>query len=61
VGARVALVEQAEQPAGDCLFTGCMPSKSLIAPAQLAHDAHFRTKEVSVRGAGNVLGIEAGA
>jgi pyruvate/2-oxoglutarate dehydrogenase complex dihydrolipoamide dehydrogenase (E3) component len=37
-GARVALVERAEQPGGDCLFTGCVPSKSLIASAQLAHD-----------------------
>ncbi|MGH2744436.1 MAG: FAD-dependent oxidoreductase, partial [Thermoleophilaceae bacterium] len=37
-GARVALVEQAEQPGGDCLFTGCVPSKSLIASAQRAHD-----------------------
>jgi pyruvate/2-oxoglutarate dehydrogenase complex dihydrolipoamide dehydrogenase (E3) component len=38
VGARVVLVEQAEQPGGDCLFTGCVPSKSLIASAQRAHD-----------------------
>jgi pyruvate/2-oxoglutarate dehydrogenase complex dihydrolipoamide dehydrogenase (E3) component len=38
VGARVALVEQAEQPGGDCLFAGCVPSKSLIASAQRAHD-----------------------
>jgi pyruvate/2-oxoglutarate dehydrogenase complex dihydrolipoamide dehydrogenase (E3) component len=30
-GARVALVEHAEQPGGDCLSTGCVPSKSLIA------------------------------
>jgi pyruvate/2-oxoglutarate dehydrogenase complex dihydrolipoamide dehydrogenase (E3) component len=38
VSARVALVEQAEQPGGDCLFTGCVPSKSLIASARLAHE-----------------------
>jgi len=38
VGARVALVERAEQPGGDCLFTGCVPSKSLIASVQRAHD-----------------------
>ena len=38
VGARVALVERAEQPGGDCLFTGCVPSKSLIASARLAHE-----------------------
>src|SRR6266540_3442499 len=38
VGARVALVEQARQPGGDCLFTGCIPSKSLIASARRAHE-----------------------
>jgi pyruvate/2-oxoglutarate dehydrogenase complex dihydrolipoamide dehydrogenase (E3) component len=38
VGARVALVERADQPGGDCLFTGCVPSKSLIASARLAHE-----------------------
>jgi pyruvate/2-oxoglutarate dehydrogenase complex dihydrolipoamide dehydrogenase (E3) component len=37
LGARVALVEQASQPGGDCLFTGCVPSKSLIASAKLVH------------------------
>ncbi|MDQ3719919.1 MAG: FAD-dependent oxidoreductase [Actinomycetota bacterium] len=37
VGARVALVEESEQPGGDCLFTGCVPSKSMIASAKLAH------------------------
>ncbi len=35
-GARVALVER-ERPGGDCLWTGCVPSKSLIAAADLAH------------------------
>jgi pyruvate/2-oxoglutarate dehydrogenase complex dihydrolipoamide dehydrogenase (E3) component len=36
VGARVALVERA-RTGGDCLWTGCVPSKSLIAAASLAH------------------------
>jgi pyruvate/2-oxoglutarate dehydrogenase complex dihydrolipoamide dehydrogenase (E3) component len=36
VGARVALVER-ERTGGDCLWTGCVPSKSLIAAAGLAH------------------------
>ena len=36
VGARVALVE-AERLGGDCLWTGCVPSKSLLAAADLAH------------------------
>ena len=36
VGARVALVER-ERTGGDCLWTGCVPSKSLISAARLAH------------------------
>ena len=36
VGARVALVERA-RTGGDCLWTGCVPSKSLISAARLAH------------------------
>jgi pyruvate/2-oxoglutarate dehydrogenase complex dihydrolipoamide dehydrogenase (E3) component len=35
-GARVALIERA-RTGGDCLWTGCVPSKSLIAAAGLAH------------------------
>jgi pyruvate/2-oxoglutarate dehydrogenase complex dihydrolipoamide dehydrogenase (E3) component len=35
-GARVALVER-ERTGGDCLWTGCVPSKSLVAAAGLAH------------------------
>ena len=36
-GARVVLAERAPAPGGDCLWTGCVPSKSLIAAASLAH------------------------
>jgi pyruvate/2-oxoglutarate dehydrogenase complex dihydrolipoamide dehydrogenase (E3) component len=37
IGARTALVER-ERLGGDCLNTGCIPSKSLLATAQLAQD-----------------------
>ena len=36
VGARVAMIER-ERTGGDCLWNGCVPSKSLIATASLAH------------------------
>jgi pyruvate/2-oxoglutarate dehydrogenase complex dihydrolipoamide dehydrogenase (E3) component len=36
VGARVALIER-DRLGGDCLWTGCVPSKSLIAAAGLVH------------------------
>lgn len=36
LGARVALVER-DRTGGDCLWTGCVPSKTVLAAAQLAH------------------------
>lgn len=36
IGARVALIER-ERTGGDCLWTGCVPSKSLLAAAHTAH------------------------
>ena len=37
LGARVALIEK-NKLGGDCLYTGCVPSKSLIRSAKLAND-----------------------
>jgi len=36
LGRRVALVEK-EKLGGDCLWTGCVPTKALVATARLAH------------------------
>lgn len=38
LGAKVALVEK-NKMGGDCLNTGCVPSKAIIRTAKLAHDA----------------------
>lgn len=38
-GASVALVEREPRLGGDCTFWGCVPSKSLIEVAKLAHQA----------------------
>lgn len=42
LGARVVLVER-DHIGGDCTWTGCIPSKSLLKAAQVAHDV--RTAE----------------
>lgn len=36
LGARVALVDK-ERLGGECLWSGCVPSKSLLASAKAAH------------------------
>lgn len=43
LGARVLLVE-ANGFGGECLFTGCVPSKALIAAADAAHDARVAAR-----------------
>ena len=45
-----ALLVEAHRMGGDCLWTGCVPSKSLIAAAEAAHSA----------GASHALGVSAG-
>ncbi len=42
-GARVMLVER-ERTGGDCLWTGCVPSKSLLTAAAAAADARTATR-----------------
>lgn len=43
VGARTALVER-DRMGGDCLWTGCVPSKALIACARSAHVARSASR-----------------
>jgi pyruvate/2-oxoglutarate dehydrogenase complex dihydrolipoamide dehydrogenase (E3) component len=38
-GVKVALIEKEPQPGGDCLHTGCVPSKALIAAAKELYTA----------------------
>ena len=39
LGLEVILVDTAERPGGECLFRGCIPSKTLLYLAELMHDA----------------------
>jgi len=45
VGLRVTLVEQSGQLGGDCLHSGCVPSKTLIHMARTAHIARRGVQE----------------
>lgn len=45
MGATVALVEKEEQPGGDCLHYGCVPSKALITSAKKVHGARTAAEQ----------------
>lgn len=47
LGATVTLIER-DRPGGDCLWTGCVPSKALLAAARRAHDMR-RAARVGLR------------
>lgn len=49
VKAKVTLIER-DRPGGDCLYTGCVPSKALIRSARLLSDI-ARSHEFGLRGA----------
>ncbi len=40
LGMEVTMVDMAPRPGGECLFRGCIPSKTLLHLADLIHDAH---------------------
>ncbi|GHO96438.1 mercuric reductase [Reticulibacter mediterranei] len=44
LGARVLLIDKARL-GGDCLYTGCIPSKSLIHVAQVVHQANSAARQ----------------
>ncbi|MFO7462118.1 MAG: dihydrolipoyl dehydrogenase [Desulfatiglandales bacterium] len=39
LGLEVIMVDVAPKPGGECLFRGCIPSKTLLSLAELVHDA----------------------
>ncbi len=57
VEAKVTLIEAGEM-GGDCLNTGCVPSKSLIRSARLAHDIDVGS-ELGIRTSGKQVDFDA--
>src|SRR5512139_2752730 len=40
LGLEVTMVDMAPRPGGECLYRGCIPSKTLLYLSELLHDAH---------------------
>jgi dihydrolipoamide dehydrogenase len=47
LGLEVTMVDRSEKPGGECLYRGCIPSKSLLFLSELLHDAH-RAEEMGI-------------
>ena len=47
LGMEVTLVDLEERPGGECLFRGCIPSKTLLYLAELLHDTD-RTEDMGI-------------
>jgi dihydrolipoamide dehydrogenase len=47
LGLDVTMVDSSERPGGECLFRGCIPSKTLLFLSELLHDAH-RAKDMGI-------------
>ena len=54
-GASVCLVERERRLGGDCTFYGCVPSKTLLALARVAHDARLAARAGVLDTAPNVV------
>lgn len=48
LGMDVTMVDLEKRPGGECLFRGCIPSKTLLSLAELLHDAQ-QAKEKGIR------------
>ncbi|SFT13283.1 NAD(P)/FAD-dependent oxidoreductase [Paenibacillus sp. BC26] len=59
LGAKVALIEKEPEPGGDCLHTGCVPSKALIAAAKELHTAKKAAEAYGLKLVGEADYLEA--
>jgi dihydrolipoamide dehydrogenase len=47
LGLEVIMVDMAPRPGGECLYRGCIPSKTLLYLSELLHDAH-RARDMGI-------------